>query len=122
MFKTLNCFEAEDKENTKKIVKSTVIKMLCINNLVVNNKKIDKEKQCKSLLTLLVQYLRGKFVDRVGREDMSDCYSLEQGEKQQKKNNKEFSMNGDRVLPFASNEGSSNRVKEKNLVNTKRNN
>lgn len=35
--------------------------MLCINNLAVNNKKIDKDKQCKSLLVLLVQYLRGKF-------------------------------------------------------------
>lgn len=40
MFKTLNCFEIEDKENSKKINKSTVIKMLCINNLVVNNKKL----------------------------------------------------------------------------------
>jgi hypothetical protein len=35
--------------------------MLCVNNLVVNNKKIDKDKQSKSLLLLLVKYLRGKF-------------------------------------------------------------
>ena len=39
--------------------------MLCINNLVVSNKKIDKGKQCKSFLMLLVQYLRGKFEERI---------------------------------------------------------
>ncbi len=92
MFKTLNCFENEDKENSKKIVKSTVIKMLCINNLVVNNKNLDKDKKCKSLLLLLTQYLRGKFEERILREDRSDCQS------QDPKTNKDFSMNGDKLL------------------------
>jgi hypothetical protein len=85
--------------------------MLCINNLVVNNKNLDKDKQSKSLLLLLSQYLRGKFEERILREERSDCQSQGQNV------NKEFSMNGDKLLSTNKEE---NRIKEKNLVSTKR--
>ncbi len=110
MFKTLNCFETEDKENSKRIVKSTLIKMLCINNLVVSNKKINKDKQCKSFLILLVQYLRGKFEERIAKED-----NFQQKSQQPQK---DFSMNGDKLLTSVIKDG--NRIKSKNLVDTKR--
>lgn len=60
---------------------STLIKMLSINNLVIDNKKLLKNKQCKSLLTLLVQYLRGKFEQKVLKNDLSDTNSQSQEKK-----------------------------------------
>jgi hypothetical protein len=42
--------------------------MLSLNNLVVENKILDKDKQEKSLLAMLVKYLRGKFEKKLGRK------------------------------------------------------
>jgi hypothetical protein len=46
--------------------------MLSLNNLVVENKILHKEKQEKSLLAMLVKYLRGKFEKRMGRKGERD--------------------------------------------------
>ena len=56
---TLQTFEHEDKELKKKISKSVLIKILSMNNLVYFNKQ--SEKPFKSLLEVLVHYLKNKF-------------------------------------------------------------
>lgn len=70
MFNTLNTFESEDKRKYKKISKATLIKMLSMNNLVFYNKNADRPY--KSLLEILVAYLKDKFKGKVlGNNDES---------------------------------------------------
>lgn len=69
--KTYQAFESEDLRSKQKIPKASLIKHLCMDHLVGINKKM--EKPYKSLAEILINYLKGKYLQRQ-KENQNDKF------------------------------------------------
>lgn len=69
--KTYEAFENEDVRSKQKIPKASLIKHLCMEHLIGQNKKMDKPY--KSLSEILIHYLKGKYLSRQ-KENQNDKF------------------------------------------------
>lgn len=101
-------FEWEDKKNEKKISKSILIKLLSMNNLVFVNK--NSAKPLKSLMEILVSYLKDKFRMKV---DIGNGINAVQSVKKTEISNLDKSFNDDEKSQSKPNQSEANSIKMK---------
>lgn len=74
--KTYEAFESEDVRSKVKIPKATLIRSLCMEHLISQNKRLDKP--FKSLAEILISYLKNKYAGRQ-KENQSEKIDSDMG-------------------------------------------